>query len=174
MSMRKGFTLVEMILYVALLAIMMGAALPIALQLVTNGTKSGITQEVYHSARYASERIMYEIRNANGIYDASSTFDVDIATTTGAALYLIGASPATDPTVITVASGTLQIRQGAGDPVALNSVDSRVASLIFSNYSTSTYNNVGFVLTMANAATSTRQEYRASTTINTSVGIRSK
>ena len=49
-----GFTLVEIILYVALLAIMMSAVLPIALQLINSGTKSGVTQEVYQSARYVS------------------------------------------------------------------------------------------------------------------------
>ena len=105
---------------------------------------------------------------------ASSTFGVDLATTTGTALYLIGSSPATDPTIFTVVNGVLQIRQGTDAPVALHSADSQVSSLIFSNYSTSTYTNIGFVLTMKNAATSTRQEYHASTTIAASAEVRSK
>lgn len=172
--MRKGSTLIEIVLYVALLAIMMSAILPVALQIINTGTKSGVTQEVYQSARYASERIKYEIRNSGGLNVASSTFNVNLAVTPGAALYLVGYTSSTNPTIIDVATSTLRIRQGTSTAVLLNSIDTLVGSLVFSNYSTSTYNNVGLVLTMTDAATSTRQEYNASTTIDASVELRNK
>jgi len=117
---------------------------------------------------------MYEIRNASGLYTASSTFNANLATTAGAALYLVGSSSSTDPTVITVATGTIRIQQGLRAPVALNSIDSYAEQLIFLNHSTSTATNIGLTLTMKAAATSTRQEYNASTTIATSVELRSK
>jgi type II secretory pathway pseudopilin PulG len=172
--MRKAFSLIEILLYVALIVIMMSALLPVALQIINSGTKSGVTQEVYQSARYVSERIKYEIRNASGINIASSTFNLNLATTTNAGLYLIGYTSSTNPTIISVATGTIRIQQGTSTPIFLHSFDAQAASLIFSNYSTSTYNNVGFTLTMTDASTSTRQEYNASTTLITSVELRNK
>lgn len=172
--MRKGFSLIEIVLYIALLAIMMSAILPVALQIINSGTKSGVTQEVYQSARYVSERIKYEIRNSGGINVASSTFNVNLTTSSTAKLYLVGYTTSTNPTIIDVATSTIRIQQGTSTPVLLNSIDTQAASLIFSNYSTSTYSNIGFVLTMTDSSTSTRQEYNASTTIDTSVELRNK
>jgi type II secretory pathway pseudopilin PulG len=171
---KRGFTLIETILYIALLVIIMSAILPLSLQILGSGAKSTVGQEVYGAARYTSERIAYEIRNAASLNTASSSFNVNLATSSGAGLYLSGFSSSTDPTIIRVDSGTATIIQGTGTPVALNSSGTLVTNLIFSNYSsTSTNRNVGFVLGMANAGTSTRQEFQASTTIRMSVELRS-
>jgi type II secretory pathway pseudopilin PulG len=170
---KRGFTLIETILYIALLVIIMSAILPLSLQILGSGAKSTAGQEVYGAARYTSERIAYEIRNAALLNTASSSFNVNLATSSGAGLYLSGFSSSTDPTIIRVDSGTATIIQGTSTPVALNSSSTQVTNLVFSNYSTSTYRNVGFVLGMANAGTSTRQEFQASTTIRMSVELRS-
>ena len=75
--MKKGFTLVETILYIAIVIIMLGAVLPIILQIAGTGSKSNVTGKVYDGARYASERMIYEVRNASSVLVASSSFGVN-------------------------------------------------------------------------------------------------
>src|SRR3990167_11538866 len=62
-----GFTLIELILYVALITIILSAIVPFAWNTVQTGVKSAVQQEVNANARYISERIKYEIRNSTGI-----------------------------------------------------------------------------------------------------------
>ena len=173
-SSSSGFTLVETILYIALIVIMLSALVPFALQMIDSSAKSGTAQDVYSAARYASERIKYEIRNASDLNVANSSFGVNLATTTGAMLSLAESTSSVNPTNFSVVSGTLKIAQGANSPVALNPSSTQITSLVFQNYSTGTYHNIGFVLVVSDSSTSTRTEYQASTTIESSAELRSK
>jgi prepilin-type N-terminal cleavage/methylation domain-containing protein len=171
----KGFTLIEIILYMSLLAILLTAFTPFMLQLIKGGEKASSGQDVYSTARYISERIKFEIRNSNGIYAASSTFNANLATTTGAIFSIIGDSP-NNPTVFTVSTstGTLFISQGASAPVALNPSSTAVSNLTFSNNSSADNKskNFRFTITVKNSG-GKGQEYEASTTIVGSAEVRS-
>ena len=170
---RYGFTLIELILYVGLITIILSTVAPFVLTIIQSGVKSATSQEVYSSARYVSERIKSEIRNANSIYEASSTFGVNFATSSGVMFSLNGGIDA-NPTNIEVVSGAVRITEGTSTPVLLNSSDTIVTNLTFYNYSTTTITrNIGFTLTMTDSATTTRQEYMATSTIKTSVELRS-
>ncbi len=170
----RGFTLIETILYLALVMIMLGAILPLSLQILNSGAKSGTSQEVSSSARYTSERIEYEIRNASSVNVGSSSFGVNLAASSTAMLSLIGSTSSVNPTKFSVVSGTLQITQGTSSAIGLNPTTTKVTSLIFSNYSTGSFNNIGFVMVLNGASTSTRTEYQATTTIAASAETRSK
>ena len=174
MKNRNGFSLLETILYLALIVIMLAALLPIALQIVDIGAKSSVDQEVYSVARYGSERMKYEIRNASDVNIASSSFGVNFAASSGAALFLTESSGTLNPTKFSVASGTLQITQGTGTAIALIPTSTRVSSLIFLNNSTGTFKNINFVLTIVPSSTSARQEFLATSTITLSAEVRSK
>lgn len=171
----RGFTLIEIILYMSLLAILLAAFTPFMVQLIKGGEKASSGQDVYSTARYISERIKFELRNSNGVYTASSTFNANLATTTGAFFSIIGDSP-NNPTIFTVATSTgiLLISQGTSSSVALNPSSTIVSNLTFSNYSSADgkSKNFGFTLTVENS-TGKGQEYEASTTIVGSAEIRS-
>jgi len=173
-SKSEGFTLIEMLLYIGIIAIMLATLLSFSLQMLASSAKSQTDQTVYSEERYATERLTYEIRNAAGVNVASSSFGVNLAASSTAMLSLSEASSPLNPTVFSVASGTFMVQQGTGAPIALNSSSTQVTSLVFSNYSTGTYNNVGFLMNISDSSTSTRNEYVASTTIEGSAEVRSK
>lgn len=161
----KGFTLIELILYVAIVTLLLSALVPFAWNIIEGGAKSATQQEVFSNARYISERIKYEIRNATGINSVSST-----------QISLITDNAATNPTVISSSSGMLTLKQGSGSPVALNSPNASVSAFTFTNYTSgdSATKHIQFVFTMkANYPGATnRQEFNETTTIEGSAEIR--
>jgi type II secretory pathway pseudopilin PulG len=171
---KKGFSLLETILYLALIVIMLGALVPVMLQIVDAGAKSSLDQEVDSVARYASERIIYEIRNAQNLNVASSSFGTNFAASSTALLSLAESSTAVNPTTFSVASGTLYVAQGTSTPVSLTPSSTSVSSLIFTNNSTSTFNNVSFVLVLIDSSPSVREEFQATTTIEGTAELRGK
>jgi len=162
----QGFTLIELVLYIAIVAIMMTALIPFAWNTIEGGVKSSTQQEVFSQARYSSEYIKYIIRSASGINSVSPT---QISLTT--------ANSGTNPTLISLSSGNITLKQGLSSAVNLNSIDTKVSSLVFTNYSSADNKtkNIQFVLTVAanypNAGL--RQEYNTSTTIESDAEIRS-
>src|SRR3990167_6083350 len=105
----KGFTFIELILYVAIVTIILSAIVPFAWSAIETGVKSAVQQEVNANARYISERIKYEIRNSIGINSVAAA-SISLATST----------PATNPTIIDLSLGNIRIKQGAGIAVNLD------------------------------------------------------
>jgi hypothetical protein len=163
--MEKGFTFIELILYVAILTTMLIALIPFAWNIIGGGVKSATQQEVFSNARYISERIKSEIRNATGINSVTSS-QISLST----------ATVATNPTVIALSGNNITITQGAGSAVNLNSQNTRISSLTFTNYTSADTKSkhIQFVFTInayyPNAGT--RQEFNDSTTIEGSAEVR--
>jgi Tfp pilus assembly protein FimT len=163
---QSGFTFIELILYVAILTGMLVTLIPFAWNIIGGGVKSATEQEVFDNARYISQRLKYEIRNATGINSVSST-QISLSTATSA----------TNPTIISSSSGMLTIKQGVGAPIALNSQNASISAFTFTNY-TSVSNatkHIQFVFTIvANyPGAGQRQEYKESTTVEGSAEVRS-
>lgn len=160
----SGFTLIELILYIAIVTIMMSALVPFTWGILGNSIKSTTEQEVYTQARYVSERIKQEIRNANGINSVNSpagTIDLDTATNA--------------ITVIDLSGGKVRIKYGVGAAIPLNSTDTTISALTFTN-NTSGDNktkNISFSFTIADNYSSTRQEYIETLDIRSSAEVRS-
>lgn len=164
-SFQKGFTLIELILYIAIVTIMMSALVPFTWGILGNSIKSSTEQEVYTQARYVSERIKQEIRNANGINSVNSPEGtIDLNTTTNAT------------TVIDLSGGKIRIKYGAaGTPNPLNSTDTTISALTFTNNTSvdSKTKNISFSFTIADNYSSTRQEYIETLNIQSSAEVRS-
>lgn len=170
----RGFTLIELVLYVAIVAIVLGGLVQLAWAITGSATKSATQEEVASQARYVSERIKAEIRNANGINTGTSTFDTNLAITPTAQLSLSVAAP-NDPTLITVASGKAMLKQGTATAVSLNSDRSTVTDLTFSNYTSGDgkTKNVTFTLTLASSSGSGRYEYAETLSLRGAAEVRS-
>lgn len=172
MKTKNGFTLLELLLYMAIVALMLGALTQISWNFIFAGEKSAYQQEAFSNARLISEKIKYEIRNAKDINLSLSTFNTNLASSPGSKLSLAENSP-NDPTEIDVLSGKLRIKRGAGATINLNSTNTSVTNLTFTNYSSgdNKSKHVGFTLTLTTSGN--REEYNQTITIESSAEWRS-
>jgi len=165
-SYQGGFTFIELLLYLAIVTIMMTALIPFAWNTIESGVKSSTEQEVFSNARYISEQIAYQIRNASGINSVSAT-----------SISLVTAISSTNPTVIGLSGSSLTMKQGVGSPINLNSQNASISALTFTNYTSSDNKtkNIQFIFTVsANfSGAGKRQEYNESTSIESSAEVRS-
>ncbi len=164
----KGFTFVEMILYVAIVVIVVDSLIPFAWNMIETGVKSSVQQEVSSNARFVAERIKYEIRNAKDINTGSSTFGTNPGT-----LSLVDFSAGSDPTIINISGGKVMVKQGAAGAVALNSNDTTITNLVFTNNSSANTKNISFTFTLQSNYATTRQEYSGNIVIQSSAEVRS-
>ena len=165
----KGFTFIELILYVAIVTIILSAIVPFAWSAIETGVKSAVQQEVNANARYISERIKYEIRNSIGINSVAAA-SISLATST----------TATNPTIIDrdLPTGNIRITQGAASPVNLNSANTVINSLTFTDFTDYVSGNfktkhIRFVMTVAASFAPARQEYQDSVVVESSAEVRS-
>ena len=159
----KGFTFIELILYIAIVTIMLTAIVPFGWSIVTSGVKSSTQQEAYSQTRYVSERIKYEIRQASGILNVNPN-----------SISLTNFSPDTN-TVIDLSSGKVRINKNGTGAINLNSDDTNVTSLVFTNYTSPDQKtkHIGFILTIASNYSGQRQEYNETVTLRGSAEVRS-
>ncbi|MBI2019932.1 type II secretion system protein [Candidatus Daviesbacteria bacterium] len=149
MGKQKGFTFIEIILYVVIVSIMMAALIPFAWDVIGGASKSGAQQEVFSQARFVSERIKYEIRNASGITSVGAS-----------SISLTNFSPDTT-TVIDLSGGKIRINKNGAGAVNLNSDDTNVTNLTFTNYTSgdNKTKHIQFSFTIDDNYGSSRQEY---------------
>lgn len=160
----NGFTLIELLLYVAIVSLVVSALIPFAWNVIEGGVKSTTEQEVFSNARFVSERIKSEIRNASGINSVAAT-----------SISLAEFNSSVNPTIIDLSGGKIRITQGAGSPVNLNSNDTTVSSLTFTNYTSADNKtkNIQFNLTMQSNFNQTRQEYQQNISVEGDGELRS-
>jgi type II secretory pathway pseudopilin PulG len=165
-QLQNGFTLLELILYMGMVTVFMSALIPFSWNVIEGGAKSATGQEIFTQGQYVADRITNEIRNASDINSVSPT-QISLAT----------AIPATNPTIISLNAGIINMQQGAATPIALNSVNTTIQSLTFTNYSSfdNKTQNIQFQFTIAAkySGAGTRQEYNGSVAMEGSAEVRS-
>lgn len=138
---RCGFTLVEVMISIALAAVILVAAFNLLWQVLMTQTKSLAMREVQQNARLAIRRIEVEIRNASGVK-------------IGVGESVLGVNPGkltldfpgddtdvvfdTATTSIPLGSATttirmLRVKVGSGDPVGLTNTQVDVQNLVFTD-----------------------------------------
>lgn len=155
MKKQTGFTLIEIILYVGIIAIIFSAIVPFAMVVIGNSSKSAVQQEVYDNARFISQKIIFEIRRAS-----------DITSVGANSISLTDFSP-DSTTIIDLSDGNVRLNKNGIGPVNLNSASSTVTDLTF----TQNQKNISFTLTVA--INGIRQEYQSSISLRTSAKVRS-
>jgi prepilin-type N-terminal cleavage/methylation domain-containing protein len=161
---QKGFTLIELIIYMGLLSIFVTGAVMFSIDVMSSRGKAEASNAVEQNARVILQRIRYEIQNASSINSVSAS---QISLTT--------ANAATNPTIISYANGGVTIQQGSTTPIKLSSNQIRISSMIFSTVSSADNNskNIQINLTVNQQTPNASQSYSASTTMNTTVELRS-
>lgn len=113
---KKGTTLLEILIYFAILGIVLLAALSFSIQIFNTGAVSKNLNELGNNLQFITEKITDAIQTAQSVNDASSVFNNDQGTL---ALNVIPQSDS--PTIFSISNGDLFMAQGSNPEVQLNS-----------------------------------------------------
>lgn len=144
---RRGVTLVELIIYIALLGLISFLVIGAIVQMARAFVAFQVTQSITNSGNIAMERMAREVRNAKAIKAASSTFDVH----PGRLVLFIddidtGASTTID---FFVSTSTLWAQVGTDSPEPLLAASTTVDNLVFREITSSTTKAVKTEMTIS-------------------------
>ena len=164
----EGFTLIELILYIGLIAIFLSGMIFFTWNVILGGTKSNIQLLVNQNIRFASKRISYEIRNSSSI-NSLTTND----------LCLASLDTMRNPTRIYTSGNELRIAWGGGSTNCTGMINDQqltssglvISDILFTDRSTiGTSQNVEYTLMVSSS--SDRQEWQHSQVYTETVEIR--
>ncbi|MDA2936200.1 type II secretion system GspH family protein [Patescibacteria group bacterium AH-259-L05] len=170
-SLRSGFTLIETLVYVAIIGIVIVSFVTFSISISNSRNKAYVTTEVQENARIALEVIRQRIHAANNVTIGSSTFDTDPGI-----LSLQVADTSRNPTIIdlTADDGSLRITEGVNSPVIITSDEVRVVNLVFTNLTSPNISreNIRIEITVDYNTTGGDVEYNYSYSLQTAVSLR--
>lgn len=152
---RKGFTLVELILYVSVSALVALAASGLIILIVQARVKSQTVAEVEQVGSQVMNLITQTVRN-------SPKINSPLPGGTSGVLSLANQSSTKNPTIFDVQSSTIRIAEGVSLPVPLTSFRLLASGLLFQNFSranTSGTVRVQFTLTHQNPGGRNEYDY---------------
>lgn len=164
---QKGFTLVEMILYVALCSLLLVSISTLLSSLLSARVRSQAINEVNQQGFQVMHLMTSTIRNGRSIQTPSIG-------ATSSLLSVTVVNSIASPTIFNIASGTLRIQEGSGVSVALTNSRVSASALQFQNVSSASTTEkivkLTFVLSSNNI--SGRSEYSFSKTFTGSATLR--
>jgi prepilin-type N-terminal cleavage/methylation domain-containing protein len=171
--MKRGFTLTEVLVYVAVLSIIVLAVSGYLIWTIRSNTKAQVMRETQDNARRAMEIMAYEIKEAKSIYTPTSIFDshpgqLSLETTK----YLPQGE--TKTYIDFYLCGTrLCLKKESQDPIALTSDRVEVNNLVFSQITTGAVPSIQIDLGMNYKGPPNRPEYQASINLKLTASLRS-
>ncbi len=163
-----GFSILEIIIYIALVGTILAATTSIAFEIYHGHTKNVSYQSLQNNARFVLSKIVTEIENAQSINTETSIFNSN----TGM-LSLQTGNSGTNPTLFQIESQRVSIKQGTSASVQLTSADTNATVLRFENLTApQTPGTVKITLTLTYKDTGNRTELNSSVTLTTTANIR--
>ena len=159
---RAGFTLIELIIYLAIVSIFLVSISYLALDILGGQAKSYGSQEINQNIRFVTNFLTKDIKSAQDIGNLSSDF-------------LVLTMPGDDITYNFNSTNLTLTRQiGSNDPVVVNSDQVEVIGS-FTNLSYTARNkNIGIDLTISRKNPDNLPDYNASTTVDLSFELRGR
>lgn len=165
----SGFTLIEIILYIAIVAIFISGTVLFAWNIIYGRIKSQVQLDVNYNLHFLTQRVSYELKNAVSIYSITTT---DIC--------LQMADAGRNPTRIYEQTGTIRTAWGGGsvdctamtNDVQLNSDEIFINSLSFTDLSQGLSKNVQFTIDLQAVNVSGRPEWDFDANNTSSVEIK--
>lgn len=153
----RGFSLVEMILYVVLLTLFMVVVVQMLIGVSGVYRNIKLTRELESSGTIAMEQMLREIRNASSVVSGESTLG-----TSPGAIVVSGTDESQNPykASFSVASGVLQISKNGETPAAVTSSGSTLSYLLFTHVATSTSEGVRIEMEVSGTAGSVSKSER--------------
>lgn len=119
-----GFTLIETIIYSALVSLIIGAVIFSLYQLITGNEKLGAKIAAEEEANFILRKITWVLTGINSINSPASG-----ATSTALSINKEGYS--LNPVIFDLNDNYIRIKKGSSEPVSLNSSNSKISNLIF-------------------------------------------
>jgi prepilin-type N-terminal cleavage/methylation domain-containing protein len=172
--MRKGFTLVEILIYIAVLAIIISAVSSFILWQIASGAKSRAIRETQYNAERALSIITQEIREAKGVYGPTSLFNVNPGQLSLENAKYLPVGETASYIDFFLCETRLCLKKESQSPVALTSDRVQVSNLVFSQIATtSTAPSIQINLKIDYKTASARPEYQSSFSATTTASLRS-
>ena len=164
--MKKGFTLIEMLLYLSILSVVILALSSFMFLSYTSRVKASVIAEVEQQGSQTMNLITQNIRNA-------ATITAPAAGSAGSSLTLTEYTGAVSPTVFNQSGNILRITEGATAAVNITSNRVVVSGLNFQNLSRSgTPGNIKITFTLTHINPDNRGEYIYSKTFTSTASLR--
>lgn len=165
---KRGFTLLELLLYVSMAGALLLATSFLAFTLLAARVKNQTTSEVEQQGLQIMQSITQVLRNATSINSPATS-------TSAAALSINTVLPGNNPTMFGVASGVLGIQEGIGATTTLSNNKVFVSGLTFTNMSrVGTPGIVRVQFTVSAINNTGRSEYSYTANFVTSAALRKK
>lgn len=167
---QRGFSLVEMMLYIALVSLALVSIVALTDNLRTARVKSRSIEEVQQDARFVMHRISVAMHNATDIVETSTTLNSDVGETDGVL------TVATDTGTLTIAidSGAVTFDDGAGR-VALTSDKTVTTEFLIEDRtpgSGTEMTDIKVTLTVEHVNPGNAKEFEARTELETTISLR--
>jgi len=162
--MNKGFTLVEVLIYIAVIGLVVTSFITFAISISSSRSKTYVVQEVQANTRTALDLISQKVRAAEDVVtpsegNSTSTLELDMPDTA-------------DNLVFSVIGNILNITEGVADPVPITSDEVSVSNLSFTNLAvTGERDNIRVEMTIEYSGEGSK-EYEYSQSLQTAVSIR--
>lgn len=142
---RHGFSLVEMVIYIAFFAVLSLLATQAMFVVMRSFYQLRLTQNINQSATTALERMSREIRNAYDFDETQSTFDTNPGRLT---LKTKDASDVNTTIEFSVTGGKLWIKEGGVDKGTLLAKNTTLTNLVFRQITTANSRAIKIEMTL--------------------------
>ena len=162
----KGFSLIELLLYIALASVILIAVSYFIIMVLQARVKNQTINEVTSQGISAMQMIRQTIKNAESINNpakgsSASSASIDVYT------------QANDPTVFDVSNGALRIKEGSADAINLTNARVTVSDLSFTNVSkTERLKSIKIQFTVTHINPANKNEYNYHETFYETINIK--
>jgi len=164
MKVQKGFTLIEVLIYITIIGVVVSGFIAFALSINSSRAETYVVQEVQANARVALDLISQKIRLADDVVSPSEG-------NSASSLELDMPNPGPNLT-FSVTDGVLGIAEEVGDPTPITSDEVNVSNLTFTNLAVSgERDNIRVEITIEYRGNGSK-EYEYSQTLQTAISIR--
>jgi len=123
---KKGTTLIEILLYFTIFSIFMLAVMSFSIQIINLSNISKITEELQENREFISEKLSESIREADSVNTEDSNLDNDNGT-----LSLTMRTAEESPTIFYLSESNIYMEEGLSGPIQLNTNNIKVDILNF-------------------------------------------
>lgn len=137
---KKGFTLVEFLLYISLFAIFFISLFSILHIFYNNQAKNNIRLEVEQQGQFISQIISQEIRNAQEIISPNNVSNQ---------LSLLSFEASRSPLIISLVNEQIMYQEGVNQAINLSSQRVKISDMLFENVSVASVSAIRFSFTIS-------------------------
>ena len=168
----KGFTLIEMLVYIVIFVIIISVIVSLFLWLVRSYNKNQTMRETLDNANRIMETMTHEIKAASSIYAPTSVFDDPAGQLSLETARHLPIEETTSYIDFYLCGTSFCFKKESQSQTILTSDKVEVSNLVFTEINSGVAPTIQIDLTVDYLNPSSRPEYQASTTLTSTVGLR--